>query len=290
MEQLWHLTQRPEEHQRWDLRFSEIRYLPKPDADQPQEFLYATRIGFGLKIEGRGESVGERTALNGERSSSLKFWSEDKKSLIRKGAGYWKYVPATGGVKFLTLYDYGVRFGWAGIWIDKLIFRPLMGWATAWSFDRLRIWIETGSPPDITLRTSVVHAIARWSVALAWLWHGLVPKLIARHPDEVLLVTDAGFSARFADVAVIIAGGGEILLGLCILVLWKSRWPMVATVLLMIAATIGVAVYSPEFLEKPFNPVTLNLLMISSASIALTVQSRVASAARCRRTKARRGT
>lgn len=285
MERVWHLTQCPDEHQRWDLRFTDIRYLPKAEAEQPQQFLYATRIGFGLEIEGRGESVSGRIAHNGERSSSLRFWSDDKKSLIQEGSGYWKYVPATDGLKFLTFYDYRVRFGWVVILVDRLFFRPLMGWATAWSFDRLRIWVETGSPPDTTLRIALVHAIARWSVALVWVWHGLVPKLIAHHPDEALLLTNAGFSPRFADTAVIVAGVCEILLGLCIVARWKSRWPMVATVLLMIAATIGVALHSPDFLAKAFNPVTLNLLMISSASIALLIQPKTASAARCRRTK-----
>jgi hypothetical protein len=40
LDRLWGLTQTPELHQRWDLRFSEIHYLPRPDPEMPQEFLY----------------------------------------------------------------------------------------------------------------------------------------------------------------------------------------------------------------------------------------------------------
>ena len=58
MERLWQLTQDPALHQRWDLRFSTIRYLPKSDDAAPQQFLYETRIGFGLAIAGEGESTG----------------------------------------------------------------------------------------------------------------------------------------------------------------------------------------------------------------------------------------
>ena len=47
MDDLWRLTQTPELHRRWDLRFTDIEYLPRPDEAEPQRFLYATRIGFG---------------------------------------------------------------------------------------------------------------------------------------------------------------------------------------------------------------------------------------------------
>src|SRR5437763_7755301 len=92
MEELWEKTQNPQLHQRWDLRFTQIEYLPRK-GDEPQRFLYGTRIGFGLNIDGQGESIGEREGEAGARTSSLKFWSEDTKSLIKTGSGYWKYVP-----------------------------------------------------------------------------------------------------------------------------------------------------------------------------------------------------
>ncbi len=138
LDALWHHTQEPALHVRWDLRFTEIDYLPRPSEDEPQRFRYATRLGFGLAIAGEGESVGQRDLPDGSRSSALKFSSADWRSLIRQGGGYWKYVPTADGCRFLTWYDYQTRFGWAGRLVDRLCFRPLMGWATAWSFDRLR--------------------------------------------------------------------------------------------------------------------------------------------------------
>jgi len=166
IDRVWALTQTPDLHEKWDLRFTEIRYLPRPDPAQPQKFTYETRVGFGLKIRGEGESVGECHSAGGDRSSSLKFRSADAKSLIREGSGYWKYVPmGTGGaaVRFLTQYDYTVRFGAAGRMLDRGVFRPLLGWATAWSFDRLRLWIEEGIEPAISMRQSIVHFAARES-------------------------------------------------------------------------------------------------------------------------------
>src|SRR5690349_5664641 len=89
MDELWHKTQTPDMHQRWDLRFTDITYLPRPDDSHPQRFLYTTRLGFGLQIRGEGETVGERGDPPQQVTSALKFWSTDPKSLIREGAGYW---------------------------------------------------------------------------------------------------------------------------------------------------------------------------------------------------------
>ena len=97
MDILWRHTQDPALHERWDLRFSTIEYLPRASEAEPQRFRYATRIGFGLGIAGEGESVGRRDFPAGERLSALKFSSEDAFSLIREGSGYWKYVPTLGG-------------------------------------------------------------------------------------------------------------------------------------------------------------------------------------------------
>src|SRR5579872_4334919 len=159
IEELWEKTQNPQLHERWDLRFTQIEYLTRNDGE-PQRFLYRTRVGFGLKIDGEGESIGERDGDNGERTSSLKFWSEDAKSLIKTGSGYWKYVPKESGIRFFTWYDYETRFGAFGKLIDKCLFRPLIGWATAWSFDRLRLWIEEGIPPESSRDRALIYAVS----------------------------------------------------------------------------------------------------------------------------------
>lgn len=168
MEALWQATQRPDQHQKWDLRFSTIDYLPRTAADAPQRFLYSTRIGFGLRITGEGESTGTREGAQGERTSALKFWSEMPISLIERGAGYWKYVPEGEGVRFLTWYDYQTRFGAAGRLLDRL-FRPLIGWGTAWSFDALRLWLEEGVHPAESRRRWLVRVGLVDTAALLWL-------------------------------------------------------------------------------------------------------------------------
>ena len=69
LERVWRHTQTPALHARWDLRFTDIRYLPRPDPAAPQRFRYETRLGFGLRIRGEGETVAVRTDAAGRRTS-----------------------------------------------------------------------------------------------------------------------------------------------------------------------------------------------------------------------------
>jgi hypothetical protein len=150
LDDLWTRTQDPTQHQRWDLRFTEIAHLPRT-ADEPQHFRYATRVLPGLTIAGTGVSAGERERPDGTRTSALRFSSPHPLSLLAEGSGYWRYIPEGDEVRFLTGYDYRPRWGAFGALADRLVFRPLMGWATAWSFDRLRLWLERGIAPERAL-------------------------------------------------------------------------------------------------------------------------------------------
>ncbi|MFC0541279.1 hypothetical protein [Kutzneria chonburiensis] len=174
LDEVWRRTQDPGLHQRWDLRFTRIDYLPKTGPEQ--HFRYTVRVFPGLVVGGTGVTVGERTRPDGCRTSALRFSSAHPLSLIRRGSGYWRYEPISAGIRFATGYDYQPGWGRLGPLAD-LPFRRLLGWGTAWSFDRLRLWLERGVPPEASLRWALLDAA--WRVALstsAWL---TAPALLA---------------------------------------------------------------------------------------------------------------
>jgi len=265
MEALWNATQTPDIHDRWDLRFTEIRYLPRSAPSEPQRFLYATRIGFGLWIAGEGESVGQ-SERNGDRTSALRFWSDDSKSLIRKGSGYWRYAPTDKGVRFITQYDYETRFGAAGRALD-LAFRPLLGWATAWSFDRLRLWLERGADPSATLDRSVVHWTARATLAFIWLYHGIVPKLFAP-AGEIDLAVRTGVPISLAPTLILAAAIVEVTLGLGIVALRDARLLLVVSSVLAVGLAVVTGALVPQLIAAPFQPITLGVAMVGLAAVA----------------------
>jgi uncharacterized membrane protein YphA (DoxX/SURF4 family) len=283
MDALWSHTQSPALHERWDLRFSRIKYLPRKDETEPQRFEYARRIGFGLEVIGEGETVGCRDSTDGSFASALKFGSDEPLSIIRDGSGYWKYIPTDDGVRFLTRYDYRTRFGVAGAVFDRLIFRPLIGWATAWSFDRLRLWLEQDVAPEHAIRQSLIHTISRVALVAVFTYHGLVPKLVTRNVDEMAMLRDAGVPADVTGAAVTALGILELAFAVVLLFAWHRWWPAYVCLGSMLLATAAVGLNSPRYFEAAFNPASLNLTVACLAAIDLLVVGSLPSAARCRR-------
>ncbi|MFE7098307.1 hypothetical protein [Streptomyces erythrochromogenes] len=178
MDELWERSQDPALHQRWDLRFTSIHYLPRSEGE-PQRFRYATRVLPFVSVDGTGVSAGERRRPDGTRVSALRFASDHPLSLLAEGSGYWRYVPDGDGIRFLTGYDYRPRWGRFGALADRFAFRPLMGWATAWSFDRLRLWCERGTPPGLALARAVGESALRVLLsAAALLYTPAAPALL----------------------------------------------------------------------------------------------------------------
>ena len=160
VEQVWTLTQDAKLHGRWDLRFSRIQPTAL-DEFGASRFVYTRDVPFHT-VSGVGISLGERSRPDGTRTSALRFFTADPFSPIRAGRGYWRYVPLDENrTRFTTGYDY--TSGWGRV-LD-LAARPLLGWATAWSFDRLRIWIERGEEPE------------RWPLrSVLWFWNARRPR------------------------------------------------------------------------------------------------------------------
>ncbi|HEX7132363.1 MAG TPA: DoxX-like family protein [Iamia sp.] len=265
---LWDATQEPDLHQRWDVRFGRIAYDP-PVAGEPQRFTYATTLAPGFTVAGTGESLGERERPDGTRWSGLRFWAHDRRSIIEAGAGYWRYVPTDDGIRFLTRYDYRPRWGLAGEVIDRHVVRPVFGWATAWSFDRLRLWLEDGTPPERSRDLAVAHAAAVGGLAGIWLYQGLVPKLLRADADEVALWRGAlGLSEAAARRAARAAGVVEVGMAAATLARQNTRWPFAAVVVAMPVLALGAGVGDRRALTRAFNPVSLNLACAALAAVA----------------------
>lgn len=283
LDDVWSHTQDPDLHERWDLRFTEIDYLPRPGDGEAQRFRYATRLGFGIAVAGEGETVGERVRADGSRVSALRFWSDQTRSLIREGRGYWKYIPTGDGVVFLTGYDYDTRYGSAGRLVDRLLFRPIMGWATAWSFDRLRLWLEDGADPGRVVRQAAAHATARVALAVIFLYHGLVPKLLGPDAAEIEMMTAAGIPSDLVGPAIAALGIAEVVFALILLRTWHRAWPAAAILGFALVATVTVALTSPAHLTAAFNPVSLNVAIAALAIVDRLTLDGIPSAGRCRR-------
>lgn len=281
MEDIWDASQQPDLHAQWDLRFSSIHYLPKKEGE-PQKFTYIRKVAPFITVKGWGKSVGTRSEESGPLSSSLHFGTDQWFSPIKEGKGYWKYIPQESGVKFLTQYDYQPNFSGVGKFADAIVFRPLMGWATALSFDVLKRWLEKGEAPRSQyLRFFITYGLAML-FSLVWIYQGLIPKIIARHPEELAMVQNA-VPGNHSTAIVIGIGIAEMLFGLFWLVYKRKKhlfaFQLVVFPLLTVAAIVSV----PETAMHPFNPVMFNLSLIALSLIGYFSCDDVPTAKSCKR-------
>jgi hypothetical protein len=150
MATLWARSQDPRQHRRWDLRFTTI------EPARASRFRHAVRVLPGVEISGTGTPTGERPG--GSAAAALRFGSLFPLSLLGAGSGLRR--PARAGAPIRTGHDYDVRWGIAGRAADR-VFRPMVGWGTAWSFDRLRLWVERGITPEQALCNTFADAGVR---------------------------------------------------------------------------------------------------------------------------------
>ncbi|AOY15316.1 hypothetical protein BGI23_08970 [Bacillus sp. ABP14] len=282
MEKLWEYTQEPHIHTEWDARFTEISYLEKQEGE-PQKFLYKTKIGFGLEIAGEGESIGEIRKETGERISSLKFWTDNTLSLIQIGRGYWKYTPCKEHIHFETQYDYDTRYGRIGNVIDFYMFRPLLGWATAWSFDALKLWLEKGLHPRLLIRKTMTYWLVCFLFAFVWMYQGIFPKIIFSHPEEMKMLS-ASIDSTGNSIAILkVIGMLEIIFGIIWIFPVPKQKLFILHIFMLIALTIVAGFTNIVSFTEPFNPITLNVLLMGVSIVGYINSFDLPSAKNCKR-------
>jgi uncharacterized membrane protein YphA (DoxX/SURF4 family) len=116
-----------------------------------------------------------------------------------------------------------------------------------------------------------IHIVARLGLAFVFAYHGLVPKLLTHHRDEIAMLRDVGASAERANTALTAFGIGEVAFAFCLLLYWRRRWPLCVCIAAMCLGTIGVMISSPRFITAAFNPVSLNTAVACLAAIDLLV-------------------
>lgn len=283
IERIWEYSQNPKLHEQWDLRFSSIIYKDKLPGENLQTFTYSTKVMPGIQVSGWGESKGMHEKESGEKVSSLHFGTEQVLSPIAEGKGYWKYVPHEEGTTFLTQYDYDVRFGVLGKLFDRL-FRPVMGWGTALSFDVLKRWIEAGESPKTQYRRFFAFYAICFLFSFVWLYQGLVPKVLMQHPLEVSMLTQLSpFTDAQASNAIVWIGIAEILFAFCWLIPKLQKHLLQLQVIIFPMLTISAIFADPAVATAPFNVITLNVVLWILSIIGLLLREQLPTAKSCKR-------
>ncbi|MBK5411560.1 DoxX-like family protein [Pseudomonas sp. TH34] len=111
-----------------------------------------------------------------------------------------------------------------------------------------------------------INWIARGGLAFMFAYHGLVPKLLWLSQGERTMIQAHGIEQ--VQVFATLAGVGEVVLALWILLSPRSAWPIAVAAAALAGLLVDVAVFSPAMLREAFNPVSLNVAGLALCAVA----------------------
>ncbi|WYP26934.1 DoxX-like family protein [Alkalihalobacillus sp. FSL W8-0930] len=167
---------------------------------------------------------------------------------------------------------------------DRCCFRPLIGWATALSFDVLKRSIEKHESPKWQFTRFFLSMSMVLLFSFIWLYHGLVPKILLKHPDEVMMIEKAlGISGNSAGFAVSIVGFLEIFLAAMWLFYKNKRHLFFIHMFIFPLLLLSAIIVAPQSLGDPFNPVTFNVALMTLSVVGFYLSKDLPTARTCRR-------
>ena|SRR5258707_5281765 len=110
------------------------------------------------------------------------------------------------------------------------------------------------------------HRTARVTLALLWIYQGLVPKLLVPDSGELTLAK-ATVGNALARPCVIGAGIAEIVIGVALLVLPRSRVLVWVSIVIVSMLTIAGTIATPHIAVTPFNSISLTVAMLALGAI-----------------------
>lgn len=105
-------------------------------------------------------------------------------------------------------------------------------------------------------------------LALLWIYQGLVPKFLFLNSDEIFVWQSIGLSLANAKLAGHASGIAEIIFGLCFL-FSAHKYIHYLSILGLLGLLVLIGILIPSTLILPYNPIVMNISMISLSIIYL---------------------
>jgi uncharacterized protein YbjT (DUF2867 family) len=116
--------------------------------------------------------------------------------------------------------------------------------------------------------------VLRWSIALVWIWTGIVSLGLYPRAASLTLLARTGITGTVADIALYGAAALDLVLGAAILLVRRRRWLWLAQFVLILAYTIIITVKLPEFWLHPYGPILKNLPLLACIALLYCLEVR----------------
>lgn len=116
--------------------------------------------------------------------------------------------------------------------------------------------------------------LLRFSVALVWIWTGIVSLGLYPIEDSYQLLARVGITGALAFVMLYGAAVLDLLVGIGTLVLPRRRWLWLLQLAVIGGYTLIITFKLPEFWLHPYGPLSKNLVMLVAIYMLYTLESR----------------
>jgi uncharacterized protein YbjT (DUF2867 family) len=121
-------------------------------------------------------------------------------------------------------------------------------------------------------RLYFLRPLLNFSIALVWLWAGWVSVFLYPHADSYQMLSRIGISGVFAPLTLYSASLTDFIFGIAILLRWRLRLIVMLQISLMLAYTVVISLYLPEFWLHPFGPLIKNLPLLVATLVLLILE------------------
>ena len=122
-----------------------------------------------------------------------------------------------------------------------------------------------------------VYILSRITIAIIFIYHGLVPKIIFANAHEILM-NNALIPFLSEKFTLYISGIVEIVYGVVILVFFASKQLIYPAIVFLILSTLMLLAVLPNLFQNAFNPFSINLSLLVLCVINIISQTKTESA------------
>ena len=117
---------------------------------------------------------------------------------------------------------------------------------------------------------SNIQRITDITLGISWFYQGLLPKSIARHPQEIAMVTESGFFTNSQATAIVVCAGiAECIFGILFFLIPANKVLHILNIAALAMLFFAALFTAHSLFIFPFNPATLSITMIALSLISL---------------------
>ena len=255
--------------------------LPGGGAQQVQPIHVDDVVAAVLELIESTEMNGKRVALVGPEPVSLKEFLRRLRQRMQLPRSWFVTIPS-----FVMRATANVAQYIPGSLLDPETLCMLEAGNTAPPDDTHRLLRRSPRPPELLIgddhrdvmrreaQLAWLLPLLRISIALVWIWTGIVSLGLYPIEDSYDLLARVGIGASLAPLMLYGAAVLDLLVGLATLVMSRLGWLWLLQLAVILGYSVIITFKLPEFWLHPYGPLSKNVVMLAAIYVLYTLEPR----------------